>query len=141
MAALLRSAGRYIRFGVVGGSGVVVDTAVLFVLADVRTLHWDLSLSKALAAEVAIGNNFIWNDLWTFRDLSAAQAGGAARAGRFIKFNVICLLGVALNVLLLSTQVRVLHFNVYLANLASIFIVSLWNFLLNLKFGWGSPRK
>jgi hypothetical protein len=27
--------------------------------------------------------------------------------------------------------------NVYLANLAAIFLVSVWNFSMNLRFGWG----
>jgi putative flippase GtrA len=27
-------------------------------------------LSKIIAVAVAIANNFIWNDLWTFRDAS-----------------------------------------------------------------------
>ena len=51
----------FIRFGLVGGSGVFVDMGVLFLLADRRMLSWDLSRSKCLAAKVAIVNNFIWN--------------------------------------------------------------------------------
>ena len=129
---------RFIRFGFVGGVGVVVDMAVLWVLADTRCLGWGLSLSKAIAAEVAIGNNFLWNDIWTFRDLSSIASGAMARAARFAKFNLICLAGIAFSILLLNTQVRLLHLNVYLANFIAIFLVSIWNFAMNLKFGWRS---
>ena len=45
---------RYAQFCVVGGSGVVVDMGVLYLLADPRMLGWNLTLSKVIAAEVAI---------------------------------------------------------------------------------------
>ncbi|RME93467.1 MAG: GtrA family protein [Verrucomicrobia bacterium] len=128
------AAGRYVRFCLVGGSGVVVDMAVLWALADPANLGWNLSLSKALAAEVALLNNFVWNELWTFRGLGGA--GWRARLGRLLKFNLICAAGIGWSVLLLQLQVGWLGWNVYLANLIAIVLVSLWNFWLNLKLGW-----
>lgn len=136
-----QTAKRFIRFGLVGASGVLVDMGVLFLLADPRMLNWGLSLSKALAAETAIVNNFIWNDIWTFRDLSTSQTDWRARARRFARFNMICLAGIGLNILLLNGQVYLFQMNVYVANFIAIFLVSLWNFGMNLKFGWGLPRK
>ena len=109
---------------------------VLFILSDPKMLAWNLSLSKALAAEVAIGNNFIWNEFWTFGDLSVAQNDWRARLGRFARFNLICLAGIGLSILLLNLQVRYVAMNVYLANLVAIVLVSFWNFGLNLKYGW-----
>jgi putative flippase GtrA len=131
---------RYFQFGLVGGSGVVIDTAILFLLADPRALHLNLSLSKTVAAETAIINNFAWNDLWTFRDLSAAQAGARARLRRFLEFNLICLAGIVLNVLLLNLGVRLAHIDLYLANLIVILMISVWNFALNLRFAWRRPN-
>jgi dolichol-phosphate mannosyltransferase len=131
---------RFIQFGLVGGTGVLVDMTVLFLLADPRTLGWNLSLSKAIAAEIAIVNNFIWNDLWTFRDRSAILTGWRARSNRFGKFNLICLAGIALNILILNVEVHWLPINVYVANFAAIFLVSLWNFGMNLKFGWAATH-
>lgn len=115
---------------------MVMDMAVLFLLSDPKMLAWNLSLSKALAAEVAIGNNFIWNEFWTFGDISAGHNHWRARWSRFAKFNLICLAGIGLSILLLNIQVRYVAMNVYLANLVSIVIVSFWNFGLNLKYGW-----
>jgi dolichol-phosphate mannosyltransferase len=123
-------------FCVVGGTGVLVDMGVLFLLADPQMLGWTLSISKALAAEIALVSNFVWNDLWTFRDISTNQSGWRARARRFLKFNLICLAGIALSVLFLKTQMRFFKMNVYVANFIAIVLVSLWNFGLNLKFGW-----
>jgi dolichol-phosphate mannosyltransferase len=130
---------RYIRFGVVGATGVAVDMAVLFLLSDPRMLALNLSLGKALAAETALVNNFVWNELWTFGDISGAQSHWRARLGRLGKFNLICLAGIGLSILLLNGQVRHLGMNIYLANLVAIVLVSVWNFSLNLKFSWITP--
>lgn len=127
---------RFLRFCLVGGSGVFVDMAVLFLLSDTHTLGLNLSLGKACAAEVAILNNFIWNDLWTFRDLREIDTGRQAAIHRFARFNLICLAGIVLNVILLNAQVRFLHLDVYAANLIAIFLVSVWNFGMNIRFGW-----
>ena len=130
---------QYVCFGLVGASGVGVDMAVLFLLADPKMLAWNLSLSKAFAAEVAIVNNFVWNERWTFGDISATRSQFPARVGRLAKFNLICLAGIGFNLLLLNLQVRYVAMNVYLANLLAIIVVSFWNFILNLKFGWNQP--
>ena len=127
---------RYIRFGAVGASGIGLDTAALFVLADPSMLHLNLSLGKALAAEIAIFSNFTWNELWTFRDLAIADLSWRGRATRLGKFNLICLAGIGLSVLMLNIQTRFLHVNMYVGNLIAIVIVSLWNFGMNQKFGW-----
>ncbi len=134
--SLVIMARRYVNFGIVGATGVVVDMAALFVLADPRMLHLNLSLGKAMAAEIAIFSNFILNDLWTFRDLAIVDASWRGRLGRLGKFNLICLVGIALSVFLLNLQIRFFKIGMYLGNLIAIVIVSLWNFGMNQKFGW-----
>jgi dolichol-phosphate mannosyltransferase len=130
---------RYAKFCVVGGAGLVVDMAIIWLLASPYILGWNLSLSKVIAAEVAIINNFGWNDFWTFRGLARSGNIRSGRLARFWKFNLICAAGIALSVLLLNVQVYWLKTNVYLANFISVVLVSVWNFLLNLKFGWNAP--
>jgi dolichol-phosphate mannosyltransferase len=136
---------RYLRFCVVGGTGVVVDMAILWWLASPASLGWNLSVSKVIAAEAAIFNNFLWNDLWTFRGLGAVRNDRRERLGRLAKFNFICVAGIGLSVLLLNVQVYRLQMNLYVANLASIIVVSVWNFFMNLHLGWnpgrGRPRR
>jgi dolichol-phosphate mannosyltransferase len=142
---------RYIKFCLVGGSGVFVDMAVIYLLAGPHGLGWSLTLSKVIAAEAAILNNFTWNDLWTFRDLvrRGSTAGDEAGtktsdghasswrgvANRLIRFNLICTSGIALSVLLLNAQVHLLGLNLFLSNFVAIVLVSFWNFFLNLKWG------
>ena len=54
----------FLKFGIVGASGVVVNYGIAY-LGYVAGLS-DL-LSLAIGLEAAIVNNFVWNDLWTFR--------------------------------------------------------------------------
>lgn len=127
---------RFVRFGVVGLSGVVVDMVILYLMHS--TLGLPLTRSKIVAAEVAIINNFIWNDAWTFADISMLQQGWSARLKRFLKFNLVCLAGLVLNVLVLNVIYNWVFDQrwPYLANLVAIAIVTFWNFWLNLKLSW-----
>jgi dolichol-phosphate mannosyltransferase len=127
---------RFIRFGLVGLSGVFVDMVVFYLLSDPSTLAMGVTRSKIIAAEFAIINNFLWNDLWTFRDISSRQKGWKKLVKRFLKFNTICLMGLILNVLILNVLFNVFGINRYVANLLAIAAVTLWNFWINLKLSW-----
>ena len=126
--------GRFLRFGAVGFSGVFVDMGVFYVLRELVGLG--LTRSAIFSAEVAIINNFLWNDLWTFGDISRRQRGWTRRFKRLLKFNVVCLAGLILNVLLVNLFYNVLGMNEYVAKLLAIAAVTLWNFWFNLKLSW-----
>ncbi len=128
--------GRFLRFGLVGLSGVFVDMAVLYLLSDPTTLALPLTRSKIIAGEIAIFNNFLLNDAWTFADVSMEQQGWSQRLKRFFKFNIICLAGLMLNVLVLNLVFNFLIPNRYIANLIAIAIATIWNFWVNLKLSW-----
>lgn len=125
---------RFLRFGVVGFSGVFVDLGVFYVLRTV--LGFALTRSAILSSEVAIINNFLWNDLWTFGDISSRQKGMGKRIKRLLKFNIVCLTGLILNVLIVNFLFNILGVNEYLAKLIAIAVVTFWNFWFNLKLSW-----
>ena len=58
------------KFLVVGGTGLVVSNAALYALYQV--IRVPLVPASALAALLAIGNNFVLNDRWTFNQLEHA---------------------------------------------------------------------
>ena len=157
--------GRFLRFGVVGFSGLFVDLIVFYLLRD--RLNVPLYLSAALSIEAAIVNNFLWNDAWTFADLATQQkvwsphsrSTRAIRLSprwlRFLKFNSICLAGAFLQIGLMAlillipvvNQLPTLlgqfvlanwtdNANEYFAKIVAIALVTLWNFWLNLKLSW-----
>jgi dolichol-phosphate mannosyltransferase len=137
---LLKSSS-FFRFCLVGMSGVVIDMALLYLLSDPSTLHWGLTRSKLLASEAALINNFIWNDLWTFGEISRLQNQWGQRLKRFLKFNAICAFGLLLNVLILNFEFNKLHMNRYAANLIAIAIVTIWNYGTNWKLNWRVTAK
>ena len=129
---------QFVKFCLVGGSGVVVDMTVLHFLADSAWCGWNVSISKLCSAEVAMLNNFLWNEVWTFRDSTAEGHPRRGAARRLLRFHAICGAGIGLAVFLLYLFCHRLRFNLYVANLLAILLVTLWNFWMNALFNWGA---
>jgi dolichol-phosphate mannosyltransferase len=129
-----RLAVNYVQFCLVGFSGMAVDMGLLFLLSSPGGFAFGLTVSKVLAAETAVFNNFLWNELWTFRQ--ARGGGSIQRLRRFVRFNLICLAGIGISVGLLDLQVYGLGMNRYLANFTAIVVASFWNFFMSRRFGW-----
>ena len=125
---------RFLRFGLVGFSGVFVDFAVFYLLRTQFGLP--IARSTILSAEVAVINNFLWNDLWTFGDIARRQPGKRQWLRRFFKFNLVCLAGIILQALLVSLLHDAFGANEFAAKLGAIAIVTFWNFWINLKLNW-----
>lgn len=66
-----------------------------------------------------------------FRGFSASKIASKESGGAISRSH-------GLSVLLLNVQVYWLNMNEYLANFISIVLVSLWNFFMNVKFGWNA---
>jgi dolichol-phosphate mannosyltransferase len=135
--ALLRES-RFVRFCLVGLSGVAVDMLILFLLSDPKMLALGLTRSKIVAAEAAIVNNFLWNDAWTFSDLIGTRDSLRKKFHRFLKFNAICFLGLVLSVALLNIQFNWFSMNRYVANAIAILAATFWNYQVNRRMGWRS---
>ena len=79
---------RYIKFGIVGASGTVVNLVVLYLGHEYLFNHIEADykrpyLSLALAIFLATINNFTWNRLWTWRDrVAALESDTAYQPGR-----------------------------------------------------------
>ena len=118
---------QFIRFCLVGSSGVVVNTAVLILLH--ARLHLPLVMASALAVEAAILNNFFWNNLWTFGQRQVSLV-------RLLKFNAVSLFGLVLTTAMLLLLVHGFGMHYVFANLLAIGTVSIWNFLANARWTW-----
>ena len=126
--------GRFLKFGAVGFSGVFVDLGVFWMLSN--GLGLAAVTATILSAEVAVLNNFIWNDRWTFGDRSIQQPGLRSMVRRFLKFNVLCLVGIVLQGTLVGLMSKVVGVPAIGAKLLAITLVMLWNFWINLKLSW-----
>ena len=76
-----------VRFGLVGGSGFIVNTAVYTFCLHVLDLHY--LPSAVVAFCVAVTNNFLWNRLWTFSGSGTARAH--VQGMRFLAVSVTAL--------------------------------------------------
>jgi dolichol-phosphate mannosyltransferase len=132
----LARSSRFLRFIAVGLSGLVIDMLILYLLTDTHMGHLPLTRSAIVAGEVAIINNFIWNDRWTFHDLVIKQPGRRQMVRRLIKFNLICLMGLILKALILNVLFNLIFHNQYISNFIAIGCVTLWNFWINVKLSW-----
>jgi dolichol-phosphate mannosyltransferase len=131
---------RFLRFGLVGGSGVLVDMGALYLLHDPHRLALPLVISKILSAQLAMINNFFWNETWTFAD-RATGSDTSSRVTRFLRFELICLAGLLLNLGVLTLCVKRLGMHYLVANAIAIGISTAWNFLVNLRWNWSQGAR
>lgn len=122
----------FARFLLVGGSGVLVNSAALFVFYQLVGLP--LLYASAMSVEFAIANNFIWNDRWTFRPVGRPLS-------RFLKFNLVSLGGLLITTATAWVLVQQADFNYLLANLTGISLAALYSFAANLTWTWRVRRQ
>ena len=87
------------KFGVVGGSGYVVNIIVFAALSQGADLH---HIPAAVGAFlVAVTNNFLWNRQWTFR----VEAPGLHPAHQGARFLAVSVAGLGVNLIVLEALV------------------------------------
>jgi putative flippase GtrA len=76
-----------LKFGVVGGSGYLINLAVFALLSSSFDFHY--APAAIVSFCVAVSNNFLWNRYWTF---GAADGHPGFQAMRFIAVSIASLL-------------------------------------------------
>lgn len=129
--AITRQHGRrFFRFGVVGISGVLVNSALMYFL--VETAHLPHLLAAAAGSEASILSNFALNDRWTFRDAEQSTSW-IRRAGQY---NTVALSGMLLSLGVLALLMASFGLNYLIANLIAIGAATVSNYALNTRFTW-----
>ncbi len=82
---------RFLKFSIVGASGVLVNLGFLALFADL--LNMQINLASAIAIEISINTNFLMNEVWTFGDRRSGKHGFFRRWG---KFHLVAFVGAAL---------------------------------------------
>lgn len=136
---------RFLKFCVVGGSGVVVNLGLYLLLTRLLGLSTgsEILLANAIAIECSILSNFALNDVFTFRDRRRPETGGFRR--RLFKFNLVSLGGLIINMgifWLLTRNLKVPVTELGLTDvgflLVAIAAATLWNYLINRLWTWKS---
>ena len=123
---------RFIKFGLVGASGTVVNMAVLYLaqehlLRHIADFHSRLNYSIALAITVATISNFYWNRRLTWRDRRRSARHSVLVL--FFKYVMAAALSIVIQSLL--TKWLALHLHYLIANLIAIALASVVNFVAN----------
>jgi dolichol-phosphate mannosyltransferase len=152
---ILRRYIRFLKFGAVGASGVVVNLGVLALLTNLWGMGSSIALKDlayAISVEVSILTNFLLNDAWTFQDRKAAS-GPFWRRG--LRFHLVSLVGFAVNLVTFAgfnhafpafsdalialpglRGLLPLFRGHNLFALVGIALATLWNYLGNLHWTW-----
>ena len=115
---------KFLRFGLVGLSGVTVDFGVTWIAKE--KFHFHKYIANSLGFCTATVSNYLLNKYWTFH-----TDGQPGMLFEFSKFAGFALAGLAINNLVLFLLHGKLKLNFYLSKLIAIAIVSVWNFLGN----------
>ena len=133
---------RYIKFGMVGASGTVVNMVVLYLgheylFQSLEGADGKPYASLALAIAVATVNNFTWNRLWTWADrvTQPLQDAGiealppSSLRAQLAKYALASWFGIGLQYVLTLWLAHSMHY--MLANVIAIVVASVSNFLAN----------
>lgn len=126
----LGHASRLARFGVVGIFGVLVNSAILFLL--VSTVHLNHLIAASISAELSILVNFALNDRWTFRDAQPCTSWPMRAA----QYNGVAFAGMALSLAILAALTDGLGMYYMVANLFGMTAAALSNYALNCRITW-----
>ncbi len=123
---------RFIKFNIIGLTGVFVNQGLLIFLTSLG-LHY--LYAGLIAVETSIISNFLLNDLWTFRD---RRSGCMLK--RLVKFNILMLVGLAINLLILYalTDLASLHYTI--SNIFGIGIASIARYKMSIRWAWLRPQ-
>jgi len=108
--------------------GFALQSAVLFVFTH-ATPHVSYFAATAVAVELAVLNNFVWHQRWTWKDRPSTTKKDTLR--RLVKFNFTSgLFSIAGNLVFMGILVGRVGLPVGPANLASVAACSIVSFIL-----------
>jgi putative flippase GtrA len=114
---------KFLKFGLVGLSGVFVDFGITYLLKEKFKLY--PYLANAIGFCSAATTNYFLNRIWTF------QSKNPNVAVEFTDFFLISLIGLGINSIVLWLLVSKAKWNFYLSKLVAIGVVTVWNFFMN----------
>lgn len=125
----------WVKFNLVGVLGFALQTAALFVFTR-ATPQVSYFAATAIAVELAVLNNFVWHQRWTWKDRPSATT--KETLGRLVKFNLTSgLFSISGNLLFMSVLVGRFGLPIGPANLASVAACSLVSFVLADRIAFG----
>ena len=117
---------KFLKFCIVGGSGVIIDFGITFVCKELLKLN--KYVANALGFICAETSNYILNRTWTFASTNPHIAE------QYLRFIGISVVGLAINTSVIYLMHGRLKWNFYVVKLLAIGVVTVWNFFMNYLF-------
>jgi putative flippase GtrA len=113
---------KFLRFGIVGASGVLVDFSFTYLLKEKLKLNKYLANSAGFI--IAATSNYILNRIWTFSSHHEIST-------EYFTFVAVSLVGLGLNNLTIWVLNGKFKVNFYFSKLIAIGVATFWNFFIN----------
>ena len=122
---------RFVLFGLVGGLGLLVHLAVLWLCLNPVQLGF--AVAQTIATGTAMLGNFSLNNILTYRD---RRLTGWRFARGFLSFALICSFGAAANVGIATVLFDQQRSFWWLAGIAGAAMSSVWNYAVSSTLTW-----
>jgi len=116
----------FLKFAIVGFSGMVVNFGVTYVCKEKVRLN--KYLSNILGFVVAATSNYFLHHYWTF------QSQNQQMGKEYVQFFVVSVVGVSIDTFVVYLLHDKLKLNFYISKVFSTGVAMVWNFLANLLF-------
>jgi dolichol-phosphate mannosyltransferase len=120
----------FVKFGIVGGSGVLVNMGFFFIFT--RYAGMRIEFASPLAIEISILTNFFLNNAWTFRKRETR----IGFRGRILRYHLVTAVAGLVNYFTLLLLANVFGMHDMIANLIGILLGTFINFFLNSMWTW-----
>jgi dolichol-phosphate mannosyltransferase len=120
----------FLKFAIVGGSGVFVNMGCFFILTRYAGLN--IEFASPIAIEISILSNFLLNNIWTFRKRNTK----VGLASRIFRYHLVTGLAGIVNYGILLLLAKVFGVHDLIANLIGIIVGTFINFFLNSLWTW-----
>jgi dolichol-phosphate mannosyltransferase len=129
---------KFVKFGIVGFLGFVVNFSFLRIF---RALGFVETLSWLLSTEIAIINNFVLNNVWTFSREKISGFGNLM--GKFLQFNLTSSGAIAIQSIFGPLGVKLVgaKYDWLVMMVVICFMVLPYNFFMYNKVIWRSKQK
>ncbi|MEQ9064836.1 MAG: GtrA family protein [Vicingaceae bacterium] len=114
---------KFVKFGVVGFSGLLIDFGLTYLLKEKFKVQ--KFVANAIGFLSAASSNYFLNRIWTF------QSQNPEIAHEYGKFLFVSLIGLGINSLVLWVLNEKFKLNFYFAKLLAIVVTTFWNFVVN----------
>lgn len=129
---------RFIPFAFIGGVGVFVHMAVLWVVF--QAMGKSFVVGQTTAALVAMTTNFLMNNMFTYRD---RRLRGWSLLRGWLSFTLACSIGAVANVGIatyLFESATLGDLGWVLSALAGIIVGAVWNYAVTSVYTWSKPK-